>query len=149
MIEEEEAFHAYAEQRRYAATLGRSCLNSSGTPSRSSKDSDTLEKQHHHKGGLKGFSRLVQMLILFAPVSHVCHHCYLLSLFKSHEVTSYAEWTMPRNKGYAPISARGGTDSPVNQQQSVHFAKIDHSSGGTTGGSLTLSRPRPPVPPRY
>ena len=28
VIEEEEAFQAYAEQRRYASTLGRACLGS-------------------------------------------------------------------------------------------------------------------------
>ena len=53
---------------------------------------------------------------------------------------------MPRmnKQGYAPISARSGTDSPVN---SVHFAKIDSGSG--IHHTMTLSRPRPPVPPRY
>ena len=50
---------------------------------------------------------------------------------------------MPRmsSKGYAPIAARAGTESPIN----VHFAKID----GHHHPTLTLSRPRPPVPPRY
>ena len=65
------------------------------------------------------------------------------TLFQSQEVTNYAEWTMPRmsSKGYAPIAARAGTESPIN----VHFAKID----GHHHPTLTLSRPRPPVPPRY
>ena len=71
--------------------------------------------------------------------------------FQSQEVSSYAEWTMPRmhSKGYTPISARNCTDSPVS---SVHFAKIDGGSG--TGGhhhhTMTLMRPpRPPtIPPR-
>ena len=45
------------------------------------------------------------------------------------------------SKGYAPITARSGTESPIN----VHFAKID----GHHHPTLTLSRPRPPVPPRY
>ena len=71
--------------------------------------------------------------------------------FQSQEVSSYAEWTMPRmhSKGYTPISARNCTDLPVS---SVHFAKIDGGSG--TGGhhhhTMTLmSPPSPPtIPPR-
>ena len=31
IIEEEEAFQAYAEQRRYASTLGRTCMGSGGS----------------------------------------------------------------------------------------------------------------------
>ena len=57
---------------------------------------------------------------------------------------------MPRmhSKGYTPISARSGTDSPVS---SVHFAKIDSGNGTHHHHTMTLSRaPRPPtVPPRY
>ena len=63
-------------------------------------------------------------------------------------MTAYTEWTMPRmnKQGYAPISARPGTDSPINNS-SVHFAKID-STGSGIHHTMTLSRPRPPVPPR-
>lgn len=63
-------------------------------------------------------------------------------------MTAYTEWTMPRmnKQGYTPISARSGTDSPINNS-SVHFAKID-SNGSGIHHTMTLSRPRPPVPPR-
>ena len=40
IIEEEEAFQAYAEQRRYASTLGRSCLASSNNATSSSSRSN-------------------------------------------------------------------------------------------------------------
>jgi len=127
IIEEEEAFQAYAEQRRYASTLGRTCSgNGNNTGAQHCRREATDgEKIRNLKGNI---SRL------------------------SQEVSSYAEWTMPRmhSKGYTPISARNCTDSPVS---SVHFAKIDGGSG--TGGhhhhTMTLTRPpRPPtVPPRY
>ena len=74
---------------------------------------------------------------------------------QSQEVT-YAELTMPRNKGYTPMRAdsRNLTDSPINGttsccvSASVRYAKID----------ATVARPRPPrtvrppkpdPPPRY
>lgn len=63
IIEEEEAFHAYAEQRRYASTLGRSCL-SSGTPSRSRREA---EKESEKLRGLKGnISRFVRGFYKFS-----------------------------------------------------------------------------------
>ncbi len=67
VIEEEEAFQAYAEQRRYASTLGRSCLGSSGTrrrdlmtPSASADRAESGEKIRNLKGNI---SRLVRMEI--------------------------------------------------------------------------------------
>eukprot|EP00095_Tigriopus_kingsejongensis_P001266 maker-scaffold149_size310270-snap-gene-0.10 protein:Tk01266 transcript:maker-scaffold149_size310270-snap-gene-0.10-mRNA-1 annotation:"mucin-15 isoform x1" len=53
----------------------------------------------------------------------------------SQEVT-YAELTMPRNKGYAPMKARS-TDSPIPLQQ----VQLQYSTGPRN--------PPPKPPPRY
>ena len=45
MIEEEEAFHNYAEQRRYASTLGRPCH----------KNRENGEKSKNFRGGISRF----------------------------------------------------------------------------------------------
>ena len=53
VIEEEEAFQAYAEQRRYASTLSRSCLSTGSTRRR--------ETEREQMKSLKGrFSGLVR-----------------------------------------------------------------------------------------
>ena len=63
VIEEEEAFQAYAEQRRYASTLGRACLGS-GTGSGGSQTGTATRGRRDNADGksstLKGnISRLV------------------------------------------------------------------------------------------
>lgn len=65
IIEEEEAFQAYAEQRRYASTLGRNCLGSSGTrrremmmtASEKAAASNQDEKMRNLKGNISRFVR--------------------------------------------------------------------------------------------
>ena len=97
-------------------------------------------------------------------------------LLQSQEVT-YAEFTMPRNKGYAPMRARPGSDSPnrlpVCKEGSVYYSAVpqigdklsedadtednDQDSSGINIASLkrrnqklSKNKPRPPAPPpRY
>ena len=49
IIEEEEAFQAYAEQRRYASTLGRTCMGSG-----SSGNGNNTGAQHCRREGTDG-----------------------------------------------------------------------------------------------
>ena len=101
----------------------------------------------------------------------------LLYIFQSQEVT-YAEFTMPRNKGYAPMRARPGGDSPnrlpVCKEGRVYYSavpqngtKLNDDIDVTTDdqeeiGSINIAslkhknqklpknKPRPPAPPpRY
>ena len=97
-------------------------------------------------------------------------------VFQSQEVT-YAEFTMPRNKGYAPMRARPGSDSPsrlpVCKEGSVYYSAVpqlndklteeldvgdDRSASNSINiaslkrknQKLSKSKPRPPAPPpRY
>ena len=88
-------------------------------------------------------------------------YIYNKTQFQSQEVT-YAELTMPRNKGYAPMRARS-TESPVNnvmmmeQATSVANQNCLFDGGFNGGGGVPKSttfkivdKPRPPAPPpRY
>ena len=75
--------------------------------------------------------------------------------FQSQEVT-YAELTMPRNKGYTPMRAdsRNLTDSPINGTTSccvtasVRYAKIDPTAARPRP-PRTVRPPKPDPPPRY
>ena len=99
-----------------------------------------------------------------------------MSVSQSQEVT-YAEFTMPRNKGYAPMRARPGSDSPnrlpLCKEGSVYYSAvpqangkineepaIDHGDDELTSINLaslkrknmkfSKNKPRPPAPPpRY
>ena len=69
IIEEEEAFQAYAEQRRYASTLGRACLGSggsaTGTGTRTRRDTADGKSDSEKIRNLKGnISRLVRPYLL-------------------------------------------------------------------------------------
>jgi len=98
-------------------------------------------------------------------------------MLQSQEVT-YAEFTMPRNKGYAPMRARAGCDSPNRlstcKESGVLYSAVPQTETKTitdatlpcdqdvTTGSLNLAslkrknqklsgyKARPPAPPpRY
>ena len=58
IIEEEEAFHNYAEQRRYASTLGRPC----------NRNCENGEKIKNFRGGI---SRFVSLLIFLIVIKRI------------------------------------------------------------------------------
>lgn len=98
IIEEEEAFQAYAEQRRYASTLGRSCLGSSGTSRRrdimmtekgaaSSMDGEKIRNLN-----LKGnFSRLVSLQIY--DLDFHLYHLFRVKKCQAMPNGQCQEWT--------------------------------------------------------
>ena len=58
VIEEEEAFQAYAEQRRYASTLSRSCLSTGSTRRRETE----REQMKSLKGRFSGLVRKINLV---------------------------------------------------------------------------------------
>ena len=60
VIEEEEAFQAYAEQRRYASTLGRNCVGSAST-----------RRREAERENMKGFKGNISRFVSVSSISNV------------------------------------------------------------------------------
>ena len=70
VIEEEEAFQAYAEQRRYASTLGRNCVGSAST-----------RRREAERENMKGFKGNISRFVSVSSISHVNVFRYLRSAY--------------------------------------------------------------------
>ena len=178
------------KRSRYSATLQRTSGGLCGGHVSSQRpgdsfDEDIKSKENERLKGIKNnFSRLVSyyisaMLIkkIMAMIKPKYGLFWQFLIFQSQEVT-YAEFTMPRNKGYAPMRAKSGCDSPsrlpvckegrvyysaVPQQADKIIEDVDTNTDDQDeinsiniaslkhkNHKLPKNKPRPPAPPpRY